>query len=260
MLTTSTRESRTLRLQELSSLARGIRHRIGPNKSGDRLWQKEMLSFYAQFIKEGNLCFDVGANTGKIAEIFLLLGARVVCLEPQKNCLRQLKKVVGKNPNATIIGEAVGERKGEGVLMICDSASTIATMSEEWQQHSRFSRDYKWSKSQPVTVTTLDSLVDEYGLPAFCKIDVEGFEESVLKGLTKPIPVLSFEFAKEFPAKTVNCLQYLASINYSEFNCTFGDTNQFMSSQWLKPEQVSQRIDSFSDETLWGNIYARTRS
>jgi len=35
---------------------------------------------------------------------------------------------------------------------------------------------------------------DEYGLPHFCKIDVEGFEEQALAGLSRPLPVLSFEF------------------------------------------------------------------
>ena len=43
-------------------------------------------------------------------------------------------------------------------------------------------------------MTTLDTLVAEYGEPAFCKIDVEGFEVEALKGLSRPLRALSFEY------------------------------------------------------------------
>ena len=43
-------------------------------------------------------------------------------------------------------------------------------------------------------VTTLDRLIAQHGVPSFIKIDVEGFEDQVLAGLTHPVPALSFEF------------------------------------------------------------------
>jgi FkbM family methyltransferase len=47
--------------------------------------------------------------------------------------------------------------------------------------------------SVTVPVTTLDKAIDEFGVSTFCKMDVEGFEVDVLKGLSKPIPLLTIE-------------------------------------------------------------------
>jgi FkbM family methyltransferase len=43
-------------------------------------------------------------------------------------------------------------------------------------------------------MTTLDELIGKHGVPVFIKIDVEGFEEAVLQGLSQPVRALSFEF------------------------------------------------------------------
>ena len=46
----------------------------------------------------------------------------------------------------------------------------------------------------PVKVTTLDDEIKKYGAPSFCKIDVEGLEVDVLRGLSSPIKMISFEY------------------------------------------------------------------
>lgn len=47
--------------------------------------------FYGQFIKEGDLVFDIGANMGERAKVFVNLGATVVGVEPQPICIDFLK-------------------------------------------------------------------------------------------------------------------------------------------------------------------------
>jgi len=44
-------------------------------------------------------------------------------------------------------------------------------------------------------MVTLDAAtIETFGKPFYCKIDVEGWELDVLKGLSQPIPLISFEF------------------------------------------------------------------
>jgi FkbM family methyltransferase len=222
--------------------------------------RRAMLEFYSQFIKKGDLCFDIGANIGKFTELFLKLGARVVCVEPQETLLRQLYKSFGNNRDVIIIDKAVGERESYGELMICDEAPTISTMSVKWKNKSRFSKNYKWTRKQKVSVTTLDTLIKSYGVPKFCKIDVEGFEESVLKGLTKRIPLVSFEFTREFLDDAKECVNYLLFIGYMEFNCVIGDSPKFLFPDWVTPKELFKKMSFAERQLTWGDIYAKSSS
>jgi len=230
-------------------------------KAFDLQHRKKMVAFYSRLIRRGDLCFDVGANIGNFTRAFLELGARVVCIEPQDVCLKKLRKSFGNNRNVTIISKAVGEQEGYGELMLCEEAPTISTMSVQWMKEGRFSRDYKWTRTRKVRVTTLDALIQSYGLPKFCKIDIEGFEESALKGLTKPIPLISFEFTREFFDDGKKCINRLLRIGNAEFNCMLGESMKFLLPKWVPPEELYEKIVEISSKLdgklFWGDMYAR---
>ena len=82
-----------------------------------------------------------------------------------------------------------------------------------------------------VPVTTLDSLIALYGEPDFCKIDVEGFEKEVFKGLSRPLARLSFEFHAEFLGETFACLELLRELGLYRFNFTQENRPVFESTQ-----------------------------
>jgi FkbM family methyltransferase len=221
--------------------------------------QRQMIGlFYRQFVQKGDLCFDVGANMGNRAAILLDLGARVICIEPQPACVIRLHKRFGKNRSVVIVEAALGEKEGGGDLAICEKEPTISTMSQRWQSEGRFAGKNVWTKTVPVAVTTIDRLIARYGTPAFCKIDVEGFEVPVLKGLSKPIPVISFEFTREFfsgDAKT--CIDHLLSIGPAAFNASFGESMTLLWERWVNPEELYERLEAEDDALLWGDIYAK---
>ncbi len=216
-----------------------------------------MTSFYGRFVGPGDLCFDVGANTGNRTAVLLDLGARVVCVEPQPACVKKLKKIFGKNPAVTIVEAALGEKEGQGELAICEQEPTISTMSPRWRQEGRFAGTHAWMPTVPVAVTTLDSLIARYGRPAFCKIDVEGFELAVLKGLSRPIPSISFEFTREFFLDARSCLEHLASLGPVAFNASLSESMSLLWPDWVDKETLCKNIEAQGDALLWGDIYAK---
>lgn len=217
--------------------------------------QRKMLNFYLQFIKKGDLCFDIGAHKGNRTAIFLKLRARVVAVEPQESCIKYLQSKFGKNPNFVLVEKGLANKEEEFTMSICEKEDSISTFSKKWKT-GRLS-NYKWNKKKLVQVTTLDALIKEFGLPVFCKIDVEGFEYQVLKGLSRPIKYLSFEFTKEFLDDTNICIDYLLSLGYTQFNCSIGESMQLLFPAWVTAGNLLKKLNSIEDNLLWGDIYTR---
>jgi FkbM family methyltransferase len=223
----------------------GVRHR------------QQLLAFYAQFIKPGDRCFDVGANIGNRTEVFVELGAKTVCCEPQAVCLKRLHQLFGNNPNVIIVEKAVGDYEGMAELSICEDASTISTLSTHWKTNGRFANEFEWNKTQSVPITTLDRLIEVHGLPKFCKIDVEGFEVSVLRGLTKPIPFISFELSIELLDDMKQCIRHLQSLATVEFNYSIAESMEFVFPTWVSGDELLENLKKIDNQQFWGDIYAK---
>ena len=180
------------------------KERTNPNKK-----MLQMRSLYSDFVKDGDLCFDIGANMGSRVNCFLILNAKVVAVEPNKDCVAELKKVYHNYP-LTIVQKGVGFLNEVKDFYI-SSSSLVSSFSKEWietvrQKHKKES----WNKVEKIEIVTLDSLIKQYGKPDFIKIDTEGFEQEVLKGLTTPVKALSFEYTLPDPhQKALECLNII---------------------------------------------------
>lgn len=215
----------------------------------------EATSFERSLIEPGDLVFDVGANLGAKTERFLESGARVVCVEPQPGCANILRQKFAGNPNVVVVEKGLAEKRGLRELSICSTANTISTFSEEWKQ-GRFA-NYSWDSKVVVEMSTLDELISIYGIPKYCKIDVEGFEISVLKGLSKKIPHVSFEFTIEFIDNARHCVECLAQLGFSRFNVILGENKELEFSDWLNHFDLFDRIAALEMPQLWGDIHAQ---
>jgi FkbM family methyltransferase len=227
-----------------------------------------MLRFYSQFVSKGDLCFDIGANIGNRTGAFLKLGAAVVAVEPQDICMRKLINKYGNNNKVFLVHKAVGAKEGEGNLILSNS-HTVSSMSKEWIDCIKDSdmfftstSAFQWNKTVSVPVTTLDKLIEKYGNPAVCKIDVEGFEYQVIKGLSKPIEMISFEFTPtpEFINLAIKSIKHLSAIGNGnvQFNYSFGESMTLALLKWADAEKICNILLSISCKTAFsGDIYAR---
>src|SRR4029453_18235955 len=100
-------------------------------------------------------------------------------------------------------------------LWIDEPGSAKNSLSRKWVEtlkgdEARFGHRLEFARQKKVQTTTLDELTISYGLPFFVKIDVEGYEPSVLRGMKRPVPFLSFEVNfPEFRAEGFECVELL---------------------------------------------------
>jgi FkbM family methyltransferase len=216
--------------------------------------------FYSQFVGPKDTVFDVGANYGNRIKIFRVLGSRVVAVEPQNTCFKTLQAVYASDPKVTLIQAACGLSIGAATLKIA-TADTLSSLSQDWISaviaSGRFG-EHRWERTQPCSVTTLDELIVSNGTPAFIKVDVEGFELEVLKGLSQVVPCVSFEFTPETLDRTVECIEHLASLGFSQFNLSVGESMYLEREAWFTRETLLLRMEEYRGDTLnFGDVYAR---
>ena len=167
-----------------------------------------------------NIIFDVGANHGDKAWVFEKIARKVVCVEPDSAAYSALTTRYGNTENVVIENLALGSTVGVGSFFIEEDGSCYNTMSEkekEWMVANRSSSIRKIE----VSVTTLDRLISQHGIPDFIKIDVEGFEKEVFDGLATEtqIPVICFEAnLPRFQRETVEILHRYKTVPEIKFN------------------------------------------
>lgn len=216
---------------------------------------KRMKRFYSHFINEGDLCFDIGANKGNRTEIFLALGSSVVAVEPQDSCVKHLEKLFDNNKRVSVAKCALGEKSGTSEMFL-SNIDEISTLSQEFVDQFGIANEVEWDSTQLTEVKTFDQLIEEYGVPDFTKIDVEGFETEVLKGLSVTIPALSFEFTAPFKYKAEECIYLLSELAQYRFNISYYESMKFVYMQWLTDKQMIQEIANIPSNILHGDIYA----
>lgn len=223
--------------------------------------QRRLRAFYAPLVGPGDLVFDVGAHLGDRTAAFTALGARVIALEPQPHLIPWLRRLVGRSPAVTVRSEAVGSESGTQRIAISRRTPTVSTLSEGWRgsvaRRNPGFRKVEWDRDAPVRVTTLDALIAEYGLPDFCKIDVEGYEAEVLEGLTQPVRALSVEFVAGTLDIVDRCIRRLGCLAEYEFNVVLGEERRFRFASWMDAERMRSWMVAGADGNSSGDLYAR---
>ncbi|MDB5252972.1 MAG: hypothetical protein JWP27_2141 [Flaviaesturariibacter sp.] len=242
------------------TIARNAKRKLDQSRHEklERSYHPLRVSFYKSFLHPDDLVFDVGANVGNRVKVFRELNCRVVAVEPQPPCIETLQQTFGSSIVIEPVG--LGPEAGEMEMFVADE-STISTFSAEFVEKTKdnkFKRNH-WERSLKVPISTLDALIARHGMPAFLKIDVEGFEPEVLKGLSSPVPKLSFEYnVPEMSTNVVECTRILAGLSPDyRFNYSVGESMALALAEWKTAEDflALASTPAFA-ESDFGDVYA----
>jgi hypothetical protein len=131
-------------------------------------------------------------------------------------------------------------------------------MDYEWlsSDKSRFG-NYKNSLQKiEVPTITIDKLIEKYGKPSLIKIDVEGYENNVIRSLTQKVDNLCFEWAAEWRDKYVLAIDYLETLGFSKFNIQIGDDYLYRPVDYtLNSQEVRDYLLKSIDKIDWGMVW-----
>lgn len=223
-------------------------------------WRRYALKrFYRSLVAPGELAFDIGAHVGSRSRTLLDIGAKVVAIEPQPLFADFVERRLGQELEG-FERVAVGRRQGEVELLISSRHPTVTSVSGSFvdavKQSAGFSH-VEWDRKVTVPMKTLDDLIDTYGLPAFCKIDVEGAEAEVLSGLTRPINLVAFEYIPAMPSVASEAIAVLQALADYRFNRVEGETHRFVSPDWKTGAEILAELKAMPQDALSGDVYAR---
>jgi hypothetical protein len=98
-------------------------------------------------------------------------------------------------------------------------------------------------------------LIARHGIPAFIKLDVEGFEAEALCGLSHAVRALSFEFTTIQRDVALACIERCAAMGYTRFNAALGESHALVS-EWIDASDVIRWLIELPQSANSGDIYA----
>lgn len=187
---------------------------IAPHLMMDGYWESWLTLLFANIIKPGDTCLDIGANFGYFSILMSELSGnsgKTIAVEANPRIANFLKLTRLVNGGKfDLIQSAISDRKGEAIMTITDHELGGGTIKPN---------ELIAGRSQvSVPTISIDELLEERNIQKVdvMKIDVEGVEPLVFKGMTdtlkrNPQLQLIIEYSPSIYEDTLQFTEFLFS-------------------------------------------------
>lgn len=223
--------------------------------------QQQEPKFYKKLLqgsKGDNLIFDVGANLGYKSVIFLDIVKNVVAFEPSSRLCDYLENRF-KTRNLIVYNCALGSHPHFTHFYVVEDNEAYNSLNKKHIETTAYKRGIatiNTVKPKPIKVEVLENFIKTLGIPKYIKIDVEGYELEVLKGLKTAVSVISFEAnLPDFRDETVLAVKYLDELSSGKYKYNFTATLEFLNDRFVSAQDAIIFIESTTLSYL--EIYAK---
>jgi FkbM family methyltransferase len=130
-----------------------------------------------------DLVFDVGMHDASDTAYYLRTAHRVVAIEANPELVRRAQQRFASEiaqERLAVVWVGIGAEEGEASFWVCEDHS-------EWSSFDRSvaSRNGASHHEVRVPVSPLDRILEQYGVPRYCKIDIEGHDHLCVEAITR---------------------------------------------------------------------------
>ena len=167
-----------------------------------------------RYAKDSRIIFDLGLNNGDDTDFYLKRGFDVIALDANPAlCERAQERFQAaiKEGRLRILNAAIWDTCGQTTFYINLSNDHWSSLDVTWA-----ARDSSKYSEITVECVTLDNLFNEFGVPYYLKVDVEGVDQSVLEQL-RGCNLLPLFVSVEDCRLGFDYMRILASCGYNRF-------------------------------------------
>lgn len=197
------------------------------------------------------ILFDIGANEGAVALAGVQKGYDVIALEAAPRIYTKLVQNFIYTKNVTPLRFAVSDSNEKRLEFYECVEDGLSTLNKDWLTKEGMPYAGKPYRTVVVTTCTVDWLAERYGEPDLIKIDVEGAEWDVFRGMTKYHGMLTFEWTDVTIGEHQAQIEYLQKLGYTEIGPQFIEHHLQEPKKWYPIDK--QRLDDWiiENRTAW---------